>query len=76
MLDRSKQAVYFFTFVLFLSRLYPYSQPTQLKSDLITLRWLVQEKLPHYNDFLNRNHIGLENIIAPHLLNFFSDLSE
>jgi len=37
---------------------------------------LVQQELPYYNDFLNREHIGLENIIVPQLLNLFSDLSE
>ena len=76
MADRTKHTAHFFSFVLFLAKVYPYSQPNILKNDLVALRWLAQDKLSHYNDYLNRNHIGLENIIAPHLLNFFSDLSE
>jgi hypothetical protein len=47
-----------------------------LKNDLSILRWLVHKKMPHYNDYLNRNHIGLENLIGTHLLNLFTDLSE
>jgi hypothetical protein len=74
--DRSRHSVSFFTFILFLARVYPYSQPHQLRHDLLTLRWLTQERLGHYNDGLNRQHIGLENIIAPHLLSLFADLSE
>lgn len=57
--DRAKQSVHFFSFVLFLVKVYPYSQPHHLKNDLMILRGLVQERLDHYNDFLNRSHIGL-----------------
>jgi hypothetical protein len=55
--------------------LYPYSDYQQLKSDLYILRWLVQKKLPNFNDFLNRNNIGLENLISQHLLQFFTGLA-
>jgi hypothetical protein len=50
---------YLLTFIAFFAKLYPYAEYANLKSDLYILRWLVQKKLPHFNDALNRDHIGL-----------------
>ena len=50
---------YLLTFIAFFAKLYPYAEYTNLKSDLYILRWLVQKKLPHFNDGLNRDNIGL-----------------
>ena len=70
-LNRTEIFVYF----AFIGQLYPYSDYNNFKSDLYILRWLVQKKLSFYNDYLNRNHIGLENVIAPYLLTMFTQLS-
>ena len=66
---------YLFVFIAFFARLYPYSDYAHLKSDLYILRWLVQKKLPNFNDYLNRSNIGLENFISQHLLNFSTGLA-
>jgi hypothetical protein len=50
---------YLFTFIAFFAKLYPYAEYANLKSDLYILRWLVQKKLPNFNDTLNRDSIGL-----------------
>lgn len=74
--NNNKNVVHFFVFVLFIARVYSYSEFTHLRNDLFILRHLVRDRLPYYNDFLNRSNIGLENLIGPHLLNLFTDLSE
>jgi len=49
----------FYTYMAFIAKHYPYSEINNLQNDLYILRWLVQKKLPFFNYYLNRNHIGL-----------------
>ena len=62
--------------MLLIAKIYPYGDSSYLKKDLLIVRSLVLKHLPYYNEYLNRMHIGLENIASTHLLNLFTDLSE
>ena len=74
--SNQKYTLRLFLFILAIAKIYPYCDAKHLKKDLLIVRNLVHTHLPFYNDSLNRLHLGLENVIASHLLNIFTDLSE
>jgi len=59
-MDKAENGVeYFWVFLAFVIAVYPYFDIEVLTKDMYIVRYWVQNKLSYFNDFLNRQHIGL-----------------